>query len=87
MYHIIVNPASRSGKGQRIWGDIIKPVLKAKAVDYSVYFSEKAGDVKKLASYITTKFIKENPIEALCNLVVLGGDGTVNEIIQGIADF
>ncbi len=87
MYHIIVNPASRSGKGQRIWGDIIKPVLKEKAVAYSVYFSEKAGDVKKLASYITTKFIKENPIEALCNLIVLGGDGTVNEIIQGVADF
>ena len=27
MYHIIVNPASRSGRGRLIWKETIKPAL------------------------------------------------------------
>lgn len=79
MYHIIVNPASRSGKGMHIWKKYVEPRLKAERIPYKAYFSEKAGDVSVLANEITSDTGNEK-----LYLIVLGGDGTVNEALQGI---
>lgn len=49
MYHIIINPASRSGRGRQIWKQIVEPALSEKKVSYKAYFSEKPGDVALLA--------------------------------------
>ncbi|MGN1147837.1 MAG: diacylglycerol/lipid kinase family protein [Lachnospiraceae bacterium] len=86
MYHIIVNPASRSGRGRHIWKEIIEPALSDKDISYKVYFSEKPGDVVKLARIITAPFADtgDNMMDA-CRLIILGGDGTVNEALQGIS--
>ncbi len=43
MYHIIINPASRSGRGLRIWNKQIKPALEARQVSFRPYFSENRG--------------------------------------------
>lgn len=83
MYHIIVNPASRSGRGRLIWRETIKPALIERQVPYRAYFSKKAGDVARLARKITTQ------ADCTCDLrlIILGGDGTVNEALQGISSF
>jgi len=86
MYHIIINPASRSGKGIKIWKEIIEPALiehdqHKEKILYRSYFSEKAGDVIRLAQEIT------DASPDLKKLLILGGDGTVNEALQGIRDF
>lgn len=81
MYHIIINPASRSGKGLTIWKEQIEPLLHREKVTYRSYFSETAGDVAKLAGEITAN-AAEHPIQ----LIILGGDGTVNEALQGITN-
>lgn len=80
MYHIIINPASRSGKGLRIWKDAVEPRLHRDGIVYRSYFSEKAGDVARLAGEITAAAPK--PL----TLIILGGDGTVNEALSGIRD-
>ena len=85
MYHIIVNPASRSGRGRRIWTEIIKPALIQKNIPHWVYFSKKAGDVTLLAEEITAKHFSAGSEGGPCRLIILGGDGTVNEALQGIA--
>lgn len=82
MYHIIVNPASRSGRGGLIWRETIKPALIERQVPYKAYFSKKAGDVARLAKKITS----QADGTGLC-LIILGGDGTVNEALQGISSF
>ena len=82
MYHIIINPASRSGRGAKIWSEQVEPALKESAVEYKTYFSKKAGEVKRLAAQITAEHAGEPDLK----LIVLGGDGTVNEALQGIAD-
>ena len=82
MYHIIINPASRSGRGAKIWSEQVEPALKESNAVYQTYFSKKAGEVKQLAAQITAEH-KDDPD---LKLIVLGGDGTVNEAIQGIAD-
>lgn len=81
MYHIIINPASRSGKGKKIWKEQIEPALLRDNISYRSYFSEKAGDVAEIAAQILGE-ASEFPV----SLIVLGGDGTVNEALHGLSD-
>lgn len=85
MYHIIINPASRSGRGMKIWKEQVEPALKRGGTDYRAYFSEQAGDVARIAGEITAKAAPSHD-GAPIQLIVLGGDGTVNEALQGIPD-
>lgn len=81
MYYFIVNPASRSGRGLKIWKAQIEPALQAKGVAYRSFLSEKAGDVARLIREIIAS-AKQLPVP----VIILGGDGTVNEALQGIDD-
>lgn len=83
MYHIIVNPASRSGKGIRLWESLIVPCLAELNIKYTAHFSKKMGDVARLTAEITKEAGPDNPV----NLIFFGGDGTFNEAMQGISDF
>lgn len=74
---LIVNPASRSGKGIEIWKEAEK-VLKSSGIEYQVHFTKCEGHAVELAERITEKPGKHK-------LVVLGGDGTVNEVLCGIS--
>lgn len=81
MYHIIINPRSRSGRGLKIWKETVEPKLHEYGIGYRNYFSEKPGDVARLAGEITSAAGDES-----LNLIILGGDGTVNEALSGIKD-
>lgn len=81
MYHFIINPVSRSGRGQQIW-DEIEPYLKKKKVPYKAHLSSAPGKIVEIVSELTSNFQEE-----YIKLVVLGGDGTMNEVLQGVADF
>ncbi len=83
MYHIIINPASRSGKGESLWRDIVEPYLMKQRIEYISYFSRKPGEVAKLTAEIT----KDASPQAPRHIILLGGDGTFNEMLQGISDF
>ena len=84
MFYCIVNPKARSGKGKEIW-DRLEYKFLEKGIDYEVYLTKGPAHATRIASKITTEpgFAKELPIK----LVVLGGDGTINEVINGISDF
>ena len=83
MYHIIINPASRSGRGQKYW-DRVEPYLKEHNISYKAYMSKHNGHIAEIAQEITGQL--NNDSDPL-SLIVLGGDGTVNETLQGISDF
>jgi YegS/Rv2252/BmrU family lipid kinase len=80
MYHCIVNPSARSGKGKEIWQKLEYKLLE-KGLDYSAYMTKGPGDATRIAERITDSDEEE------IKLVVLGGDGTLNEVINGIKDF
>lgn len=84
MYHIIVNPASRSGKGKKIWEQQINPLLKEKEIEYEVFFSAAPGDVAVLASSILNKYETTAQKPSQIPIIILGGDGTLNESLQGL---
>lgn len=81
MYYFIVNPTSKTGLGEKYW-QRVKKVLDEKKIEYKVIFSKKAGHVEEIVRKLTTETKKDR-----VHMVILGGDGTVNEAIQGIDDF
>ena len=84
MYYMIINPASKSGRGAQIWSRL-KPVLDEKQIPYTECLSQKAGDVITMVRALCENNLKEE--NDILKLIVLGGDGTVNETLQGITDF
>ena len=81
MYHFIVNPGSRSGKGRQIWLRI-KKILDRKSVAYRCYMTEYAGHARHFAEEISSRASREHP----ANIIVMGGDGTIHEVLTGIKD-
>lgn len=81
MYYFVVNPASKTGVGGKYWKRVEK-VLEERNIKYQVRFSKAAGQVEEIVRELTSKNRKES-----IHLVILGGDGTVNEAVQGIRDF
>lgn len=81
IYHFILNPASRSGKGQQLWDTVIEPYLQAAQVHYEAHFSREAGDISRLTQEIASADNTEPH-----RIVILGGDGTMDEALQGIPD-
>lgn len=84
MYYIILNPASKSGRGIQIWKRL-KPVFEQRNLPYKLIISKYSGHIAESVRKLT-KNIPENAALPL-NLIILGGDGTVNEVLQGIQDF
>ena len=81
MYYFIVNPTSKTGLGEKYW-QRVKKVLDERKIEYKVIFSKRMGHVEEIVRKLTTESKKDK-----IHLVILGGDGTVNEAIQGIDDF
>ena len=85
MYYVIVNPASKTGKGKALWNEI-EPALKDENIEYKVLFSQRAGHVIKLVRDLSSSVLSQDS-DSVLKLIVLGGDGTLNEVLQGISDF
>lgn len=77
MYQFIVNPGAGAGRGYRIWKRL-EIQLEDAGQEYGVFFTEKQGDAARAASRLTED--KEAKI-----LVVVGGEGTYNEVLNGVS--
>lgn len=81
MIYFIVNPHSRSGKALEIWKKIEQTLIN-RNISYSYQFTEYIGHAVTLATEITSAASANDPI----TLIILGGDGTVNEVYNGICN-
>ena len=77
MYDIIFNPVSAKGKSRAAL-NIVEGVLQSKSIPYTVHETQYQGHAKELAAALSAQ-----PV----NLIVMGGDGTFNEVLNGIENF
>jgi YegS/Rv2252/BmrU family lipid kinase len=81
MYYFIVNPASGSGRGGSVW-NTVKAELDRQEVSYRAFCLSGRGEAKQLAASIG-RSAQHRP----CTIVVVGGDGTIDEVIDGLSGF
>jgi YegS/Rv2252/BmrU family lipid kinase len=73
---MIVNPNAGVKKGTKDWPKILK-ILRDEKVDFDFKLTESKGHATEIASAAIIKGCR--------NLCVVGGDGTLNEVLNGIA--
>lgn len=77
MLHFLVNPASNGGSGEKVFAAAEQKLL-ASGVSYDVFRSSAKGEIAARARALTEAGEKE--------LIAVGGDGTLNEVVCGLAD-
>lgn len=80
MLYFIVNRCAGTGKGEEVW-KLAKKCLKESVIEYKAYDTKYEGHATKIATKLC-----ELPVDKVA-IVVVGGDGTINEVLNGITDF
>jgi len=75
MIGFVVNPVSGNGRGAKVWREL-ENVLQERGISYQVKLTMESGEAKQLASQLV--------IAGARLVVAVGGDGTVNEVINGL---
>lgn len=78
MYHIIVNPQGGKGKSLKALATV-EETLKSKNIPYIVHKTEYPGHATEI-----TRELSKAPDTVI---LMMGGDGSFNEILNGIEDF
>ena len=80
--YVLINPASRSGLGLKLWETQLAAVFEEGGFVCRLLLSQEKHGLASLARQVTT----QHPHERI-NLIILGGDGTLGEVLGGIEDF
>ncbi len=75
-YMFIINPAAGKDNSER---ELLRLLKERNDFDFDIYYTKGQKD----ATYFIRQYRKDNPEGKIC-FVACGGDGTVNEVINGI---
>lgn len=78
--HVLINPSAAAGKTVKVFQKI-EPVLQQGNHDYTVHYSSLTHGLDAIVKEI----LEED--EGIVNLLILGGDGSMHDAINGITDF
>ena len=77
MLHFICNPISGNGKASKA-ADTIMTKLNDSDIPYEFHFSDEKGHATQIARELTEQGYKD--------IIVVGGDGTLHEVLNGLCD-
>lgn len=80
MYYFIINPHSKTGHAKELW-NILKQFLDEHQLQYEAYFTKRIGHATEIAKKICTT------ITGTKQIIIVGGDGTANEVINGLNNY
>lgn len=80
MYYFIVNLAGGGGRGASAWKSL-REILQREKIEYKAFRTRHAGDAGVIAHRLTN-----TDDTKIRDLIVVGGDGTINEVLNGIED-
>lgn len=78
MFHIIVNPEGGKGKSLKAL-EKVEQILKNRNVEYVVHKTERPGHATEI-----TRELSKTPDT---KIIMMGGDGSFNEILNGVENF
>ncbi len=82
MHHLfIINPAAGSRNRTNYYSEIIHKICRARGLDYEVRVSTAPGECTRIAREACQEISEELRIYAC------GGDGTLNEVVAGVAGY
>ncbi|MEE0944391.1 MAG: YegS/Rv2252/BmrU family lipid kinase [Clostridia bacterium] len=76
----IINPKAGQGKDIDALAENIRNTAEALKKDYEIYFTKYAGDARSFVS----EYLKEN---GAARFIACGGDGTLNEVVNGAISY
>ena len=79
MYHFIVNPASSSGNGLKIWKKA-EEVLKREGIAYRCHMLRSPDEAAQIAARLSSD-------EKERTVIIVGGDGSINGFVSGLRRF
>lgn len=79
MFDILVNPIAGKGKSLKALKKV-KSILQNNNKNYKIHFSDSVSHTTEITKTLNSE-------QKDTKLIVLGGDGTYNEVINGIIDF
>ncbi len=101
MYYFVLNPTASSGMGSQVWKKI-KPILKEHNVEYTLIALREKEDLVTYVKTLTRRKVpvslndvpeetdvskmQEENVQQDIHIVVLGGDGTLNLVLNSIED-
>lgn len=78
--YFIVNPMAGNGESLKVWKKAEK-ILQSKAVPHEVFFTREKGHALRLTKEILSGTKQDT------RMIAVGGDGTINEMINGAIGF
>lgn len=76
MYYFIVNPISGGGRGKKVWA-ALQRTLEHQSVEYRAWLLRRRGEAREIAASLSK--LKHD-----YTAVIVGGDGTIDEFIDGL---
>lgn len=78
-FYLIVNPIAGQHRGERVAQQFLK-YFKQHQISATIFYTHQAASFKQLLTHILKQIQQDNVIQYRC--IVIGGDGTLNEILN-----
>ena len=78
---VVVNPAGGTGRAQKVFERDVAPVFYAANIEADVVVTKAQGDAMERC-----RLVAAAPQVTYDGVVVVGGDGTLSEVVRGLAD-